>query len=273
MPPSSTSHSLVSEVIFASSYREGAAKCIGHAKSKSRCCKRSISQANVKEHDNHMKFRHAVSEEARKKKEEETEKFIQDQREAGKNEDGVIRSPTPCAPHSPYSPPTLPTSQSPYGHPALQAHPAPATPPATPPATLRITDECPSESDSDSDSDSDSEEQGTGTVDPWTAYQARWKDIIDNGVKNGIPLEYQMPWPVVSGHFADVNHLQIRAFFERISADMDSLQIGRMLYHELMRWERSGIRKRFGRSFYMGYKSELKVIQAVVHECAADFWI
>ena len=54
MSPSSTSYSLDSEVIFASSYRKGAVKCIGHAKSKSRGCNRSISQANVKEHDNHM---------------------------------------------------------------------------------------------------------------------------------------------------------------------------------------------------------------------------
>lgn len=93
------------------------------------------------------------------------------------------------APHAPPAPPTLPTP------PATPTTRATLTTRALPPpqaslilpATLQIKDEHPSESDSESDSDSDSEDEdrGTGTVDPWTAYQARWKEVMDNGVREG----------------------------------------------------------------------------------------
>lgn len=108
---------------------------------------------------------------------------MQVQREACKKREGVAptppATPTTRAPQVPEAPRTLVTSSAP------RTSSAPALPP-TPAATLRIADECPSESDSESDSEDEDEEQGTGTADPWTAYQARWKDIMDNGVKEGI---------------------------------------------------------------------------------------
>ena len=105
---------------------------------------------------------------------------MQVHREACKKKEGVAPTP-PATPttRAPQVPEAPRTSSAPYTAPTSALPPTPA-------ATLRITDECPSESDSESDSEDEDEEQGTGTVDPWTAYQARWKDIMDNGVKEGI---------------------------------------------------------------------------------------
>ena len=139
-----------------------------------------------------QKFRDAVSEEAKKKKEEERVQVCGSVMQMTIIE-VLIWTPTTRAPetllvsrasHASRTPltaqaPPAPTTRAP------RTLPAPPDPP-TPPVTLQSTDEFPSESDSESDSDSEDEEQGTGTVDPWMAYQARWKDITDNEVKGGI---------------------------------------------------------------------------------------
>ncbi|KAJ4141534.1 hypothetical protein NW768_000747 [Fusarium equiseti] len=206
------------------------------------------------QHDDHMMRLNSLP--LQERAEKETKKLIIDQRKADKKENGVI--------------PTPPTTQVPQPPRTLLISPTSTTPPAA----LQIIEEHPSESDSVSESDSENEDEdrGTGTVDPWTAYQARWNETVENRLKQRTPLEYQVLWPVTLGHLKDVDHLQVGELFNQVTKGMNSLRTGKMLYYELDRWERCGLKKRFGRTVYKMHKHQTKSIFSIVCDGTADFW-
>ncbi|KAH7188341.1 uncharacterized protein B0J16DRAFT_318011 [Fusarium flagelliforme] len=169
--PAFTSPSLDPKVIFASCYRKGP-RCIGNAKSKGRTCDRSIGQAKMVQHNNHMMKLNSLP--LRKRAESpvlveatrlllchdhipsdlscELEKAKQKFRDAAdaeaknEDEDGTKK-------------PLEDQREADEKEDGV-------TP--TPPATPQVKDEYPSQSDSESNSDSkdEDEDKGTGTVDP-----------------------------------------------------------------------------------------------------------
>ena len=81
-----------------------------------------------------------------------------------------------------------------------------------------------------------------------------------------------MPWPVVSGHLADVEYVQVGHFFNQAVKGMSGLETGKTLYYELDRWRRSNVKKRFGRSVYGRYKPQFKLILTIIREGSEKFW-
>ncbi|KAF5722277.1 hypothetical protein FMUND_3059 [Fusarium mundagurra] len=81
-----------------------------------------------------------------------------------------------------------------------------------------------SESDSDSESSSESESDGGDDVEihpleAWERYNSKWKAIDKSGLEEGLPVVYQVPWPVTSGKQWHVSKEEVVRFFNNIADD------------------------------------------------------
>ncbi|KAF5607280.1 hypothetical protein FPANT_972 [Fusarium pseudoanthophilum] len=231
----SSDQNLDSQTMFPHSYREGP-KCIGFAKPQGRQCHRVIGSAKRADHprlEEAVKlllcYQHKATD-FDKELEDASQKF-RDAAEAAKKAEAVR---------------------------VKQEKPTPQKPEP--------------DSDSDSESSSESESDGGGDVEihpleAWERYNSKWKAIDKSGLEEGLPVVYQVPWPVTSGKQWHVSKEEVVRFFNSIADEHGKAGCRAIFLHERMRWCSRNVKDTFGRMFYQGiWKKEVKMISSVAKE-------
>ncbi|RBQ69172.1 hypothetical protein FVER14953_05439 [Fusarium verticillioides] len=128
------------------------------------------------------------------------------------------------------------------------------------------------EPDSDSESSSESESDGGDDVEihpleAWGRYNSKWKAIDKSGLEEGLPVVYQVPWPVTSGKQWHVSKEEVVRFFNNIADEYGKTGCRAIFLHERMRWCSRNFKDTFGRMFYQDiWKRDVKMVSSVAKE-------